>query len=130
MWAINQSNAEALERAEFGYHEEARRRKEVEDAAARAAQPRMVPPRASGLAASRHAPNGKQPEIGEAGPSNWQAAQQAAMSDPAGEQARPSQYGQAGRPFRQPPPYPPQSQFFRPARPPPDPATNPFLRAT
>jgi transposase InsO family protein len=115
LWAINQSNAQALERAEVSYHEEARRRKEAEEAAARAAQPRIVPPRASGLAASRHAPNGKQPEIGEPGPSNWQAAQQAA--------ARPNPYV-TGQPLQHPPP----PQFFQPANPPPDLATNPFLR--
>jgi hypothetical protein len=74
LWDINQSNEQALKRAELAYKEEVRRRQALETKAVHASQ-RTQPAAPSGLASSRHAP----PALGEPGPSNWQG-----MHRPAG----------------------------------------------
>jgi hypothetical protein len=69
LWDINQSNEQALKRAELAYKEEVHRRQALETEAARASQ-RKAPAAPLGLASSRHAP----PGLGEPGPSNWQGS--------------------------------------------------------
>jgi hypothetical protein len=103
---IQAANLAALQRAEASYQEEYQRRQELEDAAAQRTLPRIT----AGLAASRHAPvKGKEPSLGEAGPSSWQQPQR-----PSG-----SGYTQGSVP----------PLFARaPNPPPPDLSSNPFLR--
>jgi hypothetical protein len=109
--AIQAANAQALQHAEANFREESLCRKELEDAAT--AKPRISAQPLSGLASFRHAPSkGKLPDIGKAGPSNWNQAQQAAAPT---YQTAPHRTGI----------YPNQFSTWQP----PDLSSNPFLRA-
>jgi hypothetical protein len=119
--SLQVANFHALERAETQFQEESRRRQQLEDIAAHAA--RAPTTATGGLDSSRHAPNkGKVPALGEAGSSNWQS-----KPHPKGPAYSNESYQYTPQVA---PPNPgfytnPQPYF----QPPPDLATNPFLRA-